>query len=126
MLFMSPKPFLEPRSPEDVELVVIDSKTQCPDCGRVVSVNVKRGFLYSHAPKGGAGNCPIRTPYYLRIESVAQPIPKLPTSLSAAADKAANLLWQERLSKNRVGRFAWDGEEQEILGRVYKRSAPAE
>ena len=85
MLFMSPKPFLEPRSPEDVELVVIDSKTQCPDCGRVVRVNVKRGFLYSHAPKGGAGNCPIRTPYYLRIESVAQPIPKLPTLPSRPA-----------------------------------------
>ena len=63
--FMFPKPFLKPRSPEDVELVVIDSKTQCPDCGRVVRVNVKRGFLYSHAPKGEAGNCPIRTPYYL-------------------------------------------------------------
>ena len=47
--FMSSKPFFEPRSPEDVELVVIDSKTQCPDCGRVVRVNVKRGFLYSHA-----------------------------------------------------------------------------
>lgn len=83
--FYVPKPLLEPRSPEDEELVVINSKTQCPDCGRVVSVNVKRGFLYSHAPKGGAGNCPIRTPYYLRIESAAQPTPKLPTVTSGPA-----------------------------------------
>lgn len=74
-----------------VKLVVVDSKTNCPDCGRLVRVNHRREMLYSHSRMGSAENCIVRTPHIFVFESIA-PLLKPPPADSRKVSVTENRL----------------------------------
>lgn len=57
-------------SPDIITLIVDNSRTTCPDCGKVVKVNVRREFLHSHQKPDSLDVCPVKTRFRLQIESL--------------------------------------------------------
>lgn len=53
-----------------VVLIVENSRTHCPDCGKYVQVNVKNKSLHSHQIRDSVEVCPVKTRFKLQIESL--------------------------------------------------------
>ncbi len=51
-------------------LEVREGKTDCPECGRKVRVNLKRGYLYSHSRTGSEKACYVNGDYEFKVVEV--------------------------------------------------------
>lgn len=79
-----------------VILEVREGKTECPECGRRVRVNLKRGYLYSHSRSGSEKTCYVNGDYEFNVIEVP------PKEIPKAAIES--LILQQRLENSKLKR----------------------
>lgn len=72
-------------------LEVREGKTECPECGRKVRVNLKRKYLYSHSRSGSEKTCYVNGDYEFKvIGAPPKEIPKAAIETAIVRQRSEN------------------------------------